>query len=81
MARVSLNRNPAVSNRQKLLYSRYGGFMTIGNLMHELGCSRNTAVKFAASLPYHTPTGKRVYDICDVARKIESTRTPPKETE
>ncbi len=79
MAKVSLNRNLAVVARQKLLYSRYGGFMTVANLMRELGCSRNTAVKFAASLPSHLLTGRRLYDISDVAMKIESARTPPKE--
>jgi hypothetical protein len=77
MPRVSLNSDSALRDRQKILYDRYGGFMTIANLMSELGVSRNTAVKFAATLPSYSPTGKNVYDIRDVARKLESTRMPP----
>lgn len=78
MPRVNLN-NQSIANRKQLLYTRYGGYMTIRNIMSELGVSRNTAKKFAATLPAYSPTGKPVYDIMDVARKIESTRTPPKE--
>ena len=78
MPRVNLN-NQSIAKRNQLLYSRYGGYMTIQNIMSELGVSRNTAKKFAASLPTYSPTGKPVYDIADVAKKIESTRTPPKE--
>ena len=78
MPRVNLN-NQLIADRKRLLYSRYGGYMTIQNIMSELGVSRNTAKKFVATLPAYSPTGKTVYDILDVARKIESTRTPPKE--
>jgi hypothetical protein len=77
MPRVSLNTSRAVKDRERLLYDRYGGFMTVANLMKELGVSRNTALRFAAQLPTHRPTGVRRYDIRDVARLIESTRTPP----
>lgn len=79
MPRVNLNNQPT-AERSQLLYSRYGGYMTIQNIMSELGVSRNTAKKFAATLPSYSPTGKTVYDIGDVAKKIESTKTPPKET-
>ena len=78
MPRVSLGSNRAVQDRKSILYGRYGGYMTIQNIMAELGVSRNTAKKFAATLPSYSPTGKTVYDIEDVAKKIEATRTPPK---
>ena len=81
MPRVSLGLNRAIQDRKSILYDRYGGFMTIQNVMAELGVSRNTAKKFAATLPAYSLTGKQVYDINDVATKIEATRTPPKETQ
>ena len=81
MPRVSLGSNRAIQDRKSILYDRYGGFMTIQNVMSELGVSRNTAKKFAATLPSYSLTGKPVYDVNDVATKIEATRTPPKETQ
>lgn len=81
MPRVSLGSNRAIQDRKSILYDRYGGFMTIQNVMAELGVSRNTAKKFAATLPSYSLTGKPVYDVNDVATKIEATRTPPKETQ
>ena len=81
MPRVSLGSNRAIQDRKSILYDRYGGFMTIQNVMAELGVSRNTAKKFAATLPSYSLTGKPVYDIFDVATKIEATRTPPKEAQ
>lgn len=51
--------------------------MSVANLMKELGVSRNTALKFAATLPSHSPTGVKRYDILDVARKLEETLKPP----
>lgn len=81
MPRVSLGSNRAVQDRKSILYDRYGGFMTIQNVMAQLGVSRNTAKKFAATLPSFSPTGKPVYDINDVAMKIEATRIPPKEAQ
>lgn len=81
MPRVSLGSNRAIQDRKSILYDRYGGFMTIQNVMAELGVSRNTAKKFAATLPTYSLTGKPVYDIEDVAKKIEATRTPPKEAQ
>ena len=77
MPRVFLNKPNHIRDREKLLYDRYGGFMTIAEIMKELGVSRNTAVRFAAHLPCLHPTGVRRYDIRDVAKAIESTRTPP----
>ena len=76
MPRVSLNQT-SVRERQRILYERYGGFMSVANLMKELGVSRNTALKFAATLPSHSPTGVKRYDILDVARKLEETLKPP----
>ena len=76
MPRVNLN-NKLTADRRQLLYDRYGGYMTIQNIMSELGVSRNTAKKFAATLPSYSPTGRTVYDIMDVAKKLESTRRPP----
>lgn len=76
MPRVNLN-NKLTTDRRQLLYDRYGGYMTIQNIMSELGVSRNTAKKFAATLPSYSPTGRTVYDIMDVAKKLESTRRPP----
>lgn len=57
------------------MYERYGGYMTAANVMKELGVSRNTAIKFLSDLPSYSPTGKRVWDISDIARKIEGSRT------
>ena len=74
MPRVNLNKNAEERDREKLLYDRYGGFMTISNLMKELGVSRNTALKFASQLPSHSPTGVKRYDIRSVAKAIEATR-------
>ena len=48
--------------------------MTTANIMSELGVSRATAMKFTADLPSYSPTGKKVYDILDVAKKLEATR-------
>lgn len=79
MPRVRLNSDERLHERRKLLYQRYGGFMTIQNVMSELGVSRNTAKKFTASLTAYQPTGKPMYDITDVARKIEEARVPKKE--
>ena len=57
------------------MYERYGGYMTTANIMKELGnVSRNTALKFVADLPSYAPTGKRVWDISDIARKLEGSR-------
>lgn len=77
MPKVTLNKSNAIKDRESILYERYGGFMTIANIMKELGVSRNTALRFASKLPSHRPTGARRYDIRDVARLIESTRYPP----
>jgi len=54
--------------------------MTTANVMKELGVSRGTAMKFTADLPSYSPTGKKMFDITDVARKLESGRTPPEGT-
>ena len=77
MPRVNIGKSPDVRDREKILYERYGGFMSVANLMKELGVSRNTAIKFASALPSHSPTGVRRYDIRDVARAIEATRRNP----
>ena len=74
MPRVLLNTDRAIYERRKILYERYGGFMTTANVMKELGVSRGTAMKFTADLPSYSPTGKKCYDIMDIARKLEATR-------
>lgn len=74
MPRVLLNRSREISDRQKILYERYGGFMTTADIMKELGVSRMTAMKFTSGLTSYSPTGKKVYDIHDVAEKLEASR-------
>lgn len=49
--------------------------MTTADIMKELGVSRATAIKFATGLTTYSPTGKKVYDIKDVATKLEGTRS------
>lgn len=78
MPRVSLNPNRAVQDRRQQLYDRYGGYMTLANVMKELGASRPTALKFVADIPAYTLVGRRLYDIADIARKIENCRVPAK---
>ena len=73
MPRVLLNTN--VRDRQRTLYERYGGFMTTADIMKELGVSRMTAMKFTNGLTSYSPTGKKCYDIHDVAEKLEASRT------
>lgn len=73
MPRVLLNTN--VRERQRTLYERYGGFMTTADIMKELGVSRMTAMKFTNGLTSYSPTGKKCYDIHDVAEKLEASRT------
>ena len=67
-------------DRAIVLHNRYGGFMTTANVMKELGVSRRTAEKFTADLPSYSPTGKKVFDVMDVARKLELGRKPPEVT-
>lgn len=59
-----------------MLFSRYGGYMTVASVMKELGVTRPTAMKFLSDLPSYSPTGKRVFSIEDVATKIERSRSP-----
>lgn len=73
MPRVLLNTN--IRDRQRTLYERYGGFMTTADIMKELGVSRMTAMKFTNGLTSYSPTGKKCYDIHDVAEKLEASRT------
>lgn len=77
MPRVSLNSDRAIRERQQILYDRYGGFMTTADVMKELGVSRMTAMKFEADLPSYNWAGHRVFDIRDVAKKLEEGRRPP----
>ena len=79
MPRVSINTDRAIRERRDVLYTRYGGYMTTADVMKELGVSRGTAMKFTATLPSFSPTGKKVFDISDVAKKLESVRKPPEE--
>ena len=77
MPKVSLNQDQAIRERQKILYDRYGGFMTTANVMKELGVSRMTAMKFESDLPSYNWAGHRVFDIRDIAKKLEGGRIPP----
>ena len=74
MPKVNLNKSVELRDREKVLYDRYGGFMSVANIMKELGVSRNTALKFVSRLPSHSPTGVKRYDIQTVAKAIEATR-------
>ena len=76
MPKVKLNTDRGVDERREILYDRYGGYMSVANVMHELGVTRPTAMKFLAGIPTYSPTGKKLYDVGDVARKIEGSRTP-----
>lgn len=51
--------------------------MTTADVMKELGVSRMTAMKFESDLPYYSWCGRKVFDIRDVAKKLEGGRTPP----
>lgn len=76
MPRVLLGRSREIS-RERILYERYGGYMTVSSVMTELGCaSRTTAMKFLADIPAYNLTGKKLYDIADIAAKIEKSRVP-----
>ncbi len=48
--------------------------MTTADIMKELGVSRMTAMKFTDGLTSYSPTGKKVYDIKDVAAKLEASK-------
>lgn len=77
MPRVNLGKKSReVNDRRQLLYERYGGFMTTANIMKELGVSRQTAMRFSADLPSYSPTGKKMFDVADVAKKLEASRGP-----
>ena len=81
MPKVKLNTNERVRERQRTLYERYGGYMTTANVMVELGnVSRPTAMKFLSDIPSYAPTGKKVYDIADIAGKLEESRVPARGT-
>lgn len=51
--------------------------MTTANIMKELGVSRMTAMKFESDLPSYNWFGHKVFDIRDVAKKLEGGRTHP----
>lgn len=69
--------DPAVKRRKEDLRQRYGGFMTLADIGSELGCRNyRTVIKAVGSLPSYTMTGKKLYDISDVAMMIESSRVP-----
>ena len=75
MPRVNLGKDPSVKARREILYERYGGYMSIASVMTELGCvSRPTAMKFLSGLPFYNLTGRKLYDIGDIADRIESCR-------
>ena len=73
---MNLGKSPELKNREALLRGRYGGFMTVQNLMTELGVSHPVARRIAEEFPSFNMTGKPRYDIRDVAAYIERSRTP-----
>ena len=58
------------------LRARYGGYMTISDVMKEIGCSRPTAKKFMTGVDSFSICGKTHYQTVDFAKKIESCRIP-----
>ena len=58
------------------LRSRYGGFMTVADVMREIGCCRMTAQKFMADVDSFMICGKKHYQTSDFARKVEESRVP-----
>ena len=67
--------DPAVESRKRDLRERYGGFMTMTDVLHELGIgSRTTAAKVLKGIPAYAPTGRKVYDVADIAKLIEGSR-------
>ena len=67
--------DPAVEARKKDLRERYGGFMTVTDILHEFGIgSRTTAAKMLKGVPAYAPTGKKIYDVADIATLIEGSR-------
>ena len=77
MPRVNIGKSPELRAREKDLRSRYGGFMNLSEVTRELGCrSRTTAEKAVKSIPHYIMTGKKMYDITDIARLIEDSRVP-----
>lgn len=76
MPKTNLGRDPNVKSRRDVLYGRYGGYMTVSSVMKELGVTRPTAMKFLSDLPSYAPTGRKLYDISDIAAKIEGSRIP-----
>lgn len=69
--------NPLIEARKQELRREYGGFMTLADICTEFGCkSRETAQKAVQTIPSFTMTGKKVYDVADVAKLIEGSRVP-----
>ena len=67
--------DPAVESRKRDLRERYGGFMTVTDILHEMGIgSRTTAAKALKGIPAYAPTGRKVYDVADIAKLIEESR-------
>ena len=75
MPRVNIGKSPELRARETDLRSRYGGFMNLTEVCRELGCrSRTTAEKAVKAIPHYLMTGKKMYDIRDIARMIEESR-------
>ena len=66
----------ACSERERELRSRYGGYMTVTDVMREIGCCRMTAQKFMSDVDGFMVCGKKHYQTADFARKIEECRVP-----
>ena len=70
-------RDPGVEERKADLRKRYGGFMSLEDIGTEIGCrSRTTVMKTVRTIPAYTMTGKKRYDVADVAALIERSRVP-----
>lgn len=77
MPRVNLGKSPELRQRENELRERYGGFMSLTDISHEFGFKcRQSALKAVNDIPAYTMTGKKLYDIRDVAKLIEGSRAP-----
>lgn len=65
-----------LEKRNEELRARYGGYMTIADVMQEIGCSRPTAKKYMEGVDSFSICGKVHYQTVDFAKRIEESRTP-----
>lgn len=66
---------PEVQEKQRVLYNRYGGMMTVQDVARELGTGRGAAKEWLEGRVKGCPIGKRVkYETDQVARAIVAVR-------